>query len=234
MARIRTIKPEFWKHEDLSELPEATHMLAAALLNYADDEGYFNANVALIKAECSPLREPSVSIQDSLTHLSNVGYIRLGEASNGKRYGQVLKFSEHQRVNRPTPSKIAALEVVWEGSSTTHTQFTEDSPPERKGKEGKGSEGSAPTLAYSKSPPPDWIPDEILPGQARPASGIDLDLELMNFRAHTFNSAKPESAWQGEWIKWINRAKPNSGPANKPSTGIEAPPRTKDNVWTSP
>ena len=69
MARIRTIKPEFWAHEDLSELPEATHMLAAALLNYADDEGYFNANPMLIKAACSPLREPSVSIQESLTLL---------------------------------------------------------------------------------------------------------------------------------------------------------------------
>jgi hypothetical protein len=56
MARIRTIKPEFWRHEDLSALPEATHMLAAQLLNYADDYGYFNANPALIKAEVSPLR----------------------------------------------------------------------------------------------------------------------------------------------------------------------------------
>ena len=61
MARIRTIKPEFWKHEDLSALPEITHMLAAALLGYADDEGYFNANPALVKSECLPLRESSVS-----------------------------------------------------------------------------------------------------------------------------------------------------------------------------
>jgi hypothetical protein len=41
MGRIRTIKPEFWRSEDLCSLPEATHMLAAALLNYADDEGFF-------------------------------------------------------------------------------------------------------------------------------------------------------------------------------------------------
>jgi DNA-directed RNA polymerase specialized sigma54-like protein len=36
-------------------------MLAAALLNHADDEGFFNANARLVKAQCVPLREDSVS-----------------------------------------------------------------------------------------------------------------------------------------------------------------------------
>src|SRR5262249_39377952 len=130
MARIRTIKPDFWKHEALSELPEATHMLAAALLNYADDEGYFNANPKLIKAELLPLREPSVSIHDSLTHLAKIGYVRLGSAPDGRRYGRVVTFNEHQRVNRPIPSKIKDVGIVWEDASTTHTQLTESSPLE--------------------------------------------------------------------------------------------------------
>lgn len=135
MARIRTIKPEFWKHEDLSALPEATHMLAAALLNHADDEGYFNANPGLIRAECCPLRDPSVSPHDSLNLLRKIGYLRLGTGADGKRYGHVLKFGDHQRINRPTPSKIKAVGIVWEDSPTTHPQLTESSPPERKGKE---------------------------------------------------------------------------------------------------
>jgi hypothetical protein len=140
VARIRTIKPEFWTHEDLSELPEATHMLAAALLNHADDEGYFNANPGLVKAACSPLREPSVSIQDSLKSLSEVGYLKVGTGQDGKRYGWIVKFDDHQRVNRPTPSKIKAVGIVWEGSPQTHTQLSEPSPPEGKGKE-QGKEG---------------------------------------------------------------------------------------------
>lgn len=143
MPRIRTIKPDFWKHEVLSELPEATHLLAAALLNYADDEGYFNANPALIKAECSPLREPSVSIQESLTHLSSVGYIRVGTAEDGRRYGKIVKFADHQRVNRPTGSKIKELNIAWGDSLRTHGTITEDSPPEGKGKEGKGKDTCA-------------------------------------------------------------------------------------------
>ena len=38
MARIRTIKPEFWRDEDLSGLPAETALLAIGLLNHADDE----------------------------------------------------------------------------------------------------------------------------------------------------------------------------------------------------
>jgi hypothetical protein len=114
VARIRTIKPEFWSDEELSALPEATHILAGALLNYADDFGWFNANPALVRAACSPIREPSVSIPESLRSLQNMGYIRVGTAADGKRYGHVVKFDEHQRVSHPTPSKIGVLSIAWD------------------------------------------------------------------------------------------------------------------------
>jgi len=114
MARIRTIKPEFWRHEDLSALPEATHLLAAALLNYADDCGYFNANPKLVQAECSPLREPSVSIPESFRSLQTMGYIELGSGPDGKRYGRIMHFADHQRVSHPTASKLASISIAWD------------------------------------------------------------------------------------------------------------------------
>jgi hypothetical protein len=135
MARIRTIKPEFWKHEDLSELPPETHMLGAALLNYSDDEGYFNANIKLIKAECCPLREDSTNIRRGLEQLSKVGYLRLGNCPDGKSYGHVLNFLEHQRVDRPTPSKIKALDILWDASTNPRRILDEGSSLEGKGKE---------------------------------------------------------------------------------------------------
>jgi hypothetical protein len=162
VARIRTIKPKFWTNEDLSALPEATHLLAAGLLNYADDEGYFNANPGLIKAECSPLREPSVSIPESLRLLAGIGYLRLGIAADGKRYGQIVKFDEHQRVNRPTASTIKGLGIAWESSEQTHSQLSEPSPPEGKGREeegkGKEEEQSAPPAGGAPRAKSDPIP----------------------------------------------------------------------------
>jgi hypothetical protein len=139
MARIRTVKPEFWTHEDLSALPEATHLLAAALLNYADDHGYFNANVGLVKAACSPLREPSVSIPESFRSLQAVGYLAFGVTPDGKRYGRIVKFADHQRVSHPSKSKIACLSITWEGSGNPPEPL--GSPPESFRPEGNREQG---------------------------------------------------------------------------------------------
>lgn len=152
MARIRTIKPEFWRHEELSSLPEATHLLAAALLNYADDEGYFNANPKLIQSECYPLRDPSVSVHDSLMQLASIDYLKLGKGADGRTYGHIIKFLEHQVINRPKESKIKDVEIVWEASCINHGAISDASPPERKGKEqgtGKGIGAVAPNGAYA-------------------------------------------------------------------------------------
>ena len=138
MSRIRTVKPEFHKHEELSALPEATHLLAAALLNYADDEGYFNANPGLVKAECCPLREPSVTIPVSLQSLSNIGWLQLGTGADGKRYGRVVTFAEHQVISHPKTSKIKAVGITWDASEPLPVIVQEASV--LNGIEGKGIE----------------------------------------------------------------------------------------------
>lgn len=167
MARIRTIKPEFWRNEALSELPEGTHMLAAALLNYADDEGYFNANPKLIQGELFPLRELSVSIHGGLTELSRAGYLRLGKSEDGRSYGHIVKFLEHQRINRPSPSKIKVLDIVWEGSLSTHGALTEPSLPERNREQGREVEieqGRELEIEQGKSAPRKWKSNPVLRG----------------------------------------------------------------------
>lgn len=112
MARIRTIKPEFWTDEDLSEVSEPACLLALGLLNYADDEGYFNANPKLIKASVFPLREPSVPITVQLRELSDCGYISLFSTSDGKNFGVINNFQKHQVINKPKESKIKELDLL--------------------------------------------------------------------------------------------------------------------------
>lgn len=54
--------------------------------------------------------------------------------------------------------------------------------------------------------PPEWKPEPIMPGQVTIAPGVDVDLELQNFRLHEF--AQPKSNWQNAWLQWLSRAKP--------------------------
>jgi hypothetical protein len=174
VSRIRTIKPEFWKHEDLSELPPETHMLAAALLNYADDEGYFNANPRLVQADCCPLREDSTSVRRSIDELSRIGYIRLFEGVDGKSYGHVTKFLQHQRVDRPRDSKIKGLE----DSTNSRRTFDEPSAPEWNGMEGNGREGN--TLVGSIEPTPD---EPVQPKSKAPQCPVNKIIEAYQANA---------------------------------------------------
>ncbi|HHN8318258.1 TPA: DnaT-like ssDNA-binding domain-containing protein [Morganella morganii] len=151
MARIRTIKPTFWTDEDMAEVSEAACLLAIGLLNYADDEGYFNANPKLIKAAVFPLREPSGSIPVLLQELSNCGYIRLFSAQNGKRFGLIINFTKHQVINKKTISKIKEMDLIPEDYGSD----TGELPP---GKEGKGKEGNIKTT-LSDARAENFIPD---------------------------------------------------------------------------
>ncbi len=148
MARIRTVKPDFWTDEDLATVCETARLVAIGLLNLADDEGYFNANPRLIECSLFPLTEPSVSIHECLKQLVDIGYIRLNEHSNGKTFGFITNFLKHQKVNRPTPSKIKDLFLCCEASLNTHGSLTVGK--ERKGKE-QGKEITA-SAAAENSP----------------------------------------------------------------------------------
>lgn len=112
MARIRTIKPEFWTDEDLSLVSESACLLAIGLMNYADDEGYFNANPLLIKAAVFPIREPSSSIPVLIRELSNCGYIEHFLSDDGKHFGRIVNFTKHQVINKKKESKIKALNLI--------------------------------------------------------------------------------------------------------------------------
>lgn len=69
------IPSDFWHDEALSSLSPAAHLLAAALLGYADEEGNFSANPALVKAACFPLRD--LPIPALLEDLNQSGFLNL-------------------------------------------------------------------------------------------------------------------------------------------------------------
>lgn len=109
MARIRTIKPDFWRDEKLSTISAEAALLAIGLLNHADDDGYFNANIKLIEADVFPLRELSRSCTVLLQELHSIGYIALFSGTDDKRYGQIVNFDKHQVINKKNSSKIKPL-----------------------------------------------------------------------------------------------------------------------------
>lgn len=104
MGRIRTIKPEFWLSETQGSIPREIRMLAAALLNHSDDDGYFRAHPALVAGACCPYDEDGREfVTRAMGELRRIGYI---EVSEDGRVGRVVNFKENQRISHPAPSKL--------------------------------------------------------------------------------------------------------------------------------
>jgi len=157
MARIRTIKPEFWRDELLAGISPEAALLAIGLLNHCDDEGYFNANPKLVESDIFPLRTLSFTTTVLLRELSEIGYIEVYSGFDGKTYGKIVNFEKHQVINKKTASKIKDLcNLQYDYRSPTEPLPT---GKERKGKEleRKAPESAATDVAFVL---PDWIPTE--------------------------------------------------------------------------
>lgn len=163
--RIRTLKPEFWQHEAMASLPDFTRLLAIALLNWADDEGYFPASVHLVRGSVMPFEDDSAKILRALDELSQCGWIDLGKGPDGRQVGRVVNFSRHQKIDRPNRSKIKELATFGEDSPSTQRDGDEPSLLEGNREQGKEEEGKAPSIPQGGSPKQDIL-SLSLPEQA--------------------------------------------------------------------
>lgn len=141
MARIRTIKPEFWTDEKIVELDAWARLLFIGLWNFADDEGRMVCSEKRIKMQIFPGDSPN--IRGGLDELARAGLIDIYVVDDIE-YLQIPTFLKHQRVDHPSKSKIP--------------QKPKDSPrvrrtlaPEGNGREGKGEETTPATSRDSQA-----------------------------------------------------------------------------------
>lgn len=218
MARIRTIKPEFWRDEDLSSISAEAALLAIGLLNYADDEGYFSANIKLIECDVFPLRNLSSTVPVLLQELSGIGYIRLFDGSDNKQYGQVANFVKHQVISKPRPSKIKGLDAFRDNSGNGTGTLPEDSGngtgtlqvgKERKGKEKEWNGGEAAADTEFKITL-EWKPSKdahelIKIARGKLPTDDTMRAHLANFVGYwrTRDDARRQDQWDHSFSDWV-------------------------------
>ena len=106
MARIRTIKPEFWASEQVMDCKPVTRLLFIGLWNFVDDFGRAPVAPRTIKAQVMPGDSCSGSdIQDMLNELSAVGLIRFYTADE-KMFFEITGWSKHQKIDNPSKYKV--------------------------------------------------------------------------------------------------------------------------------
>jgi hypothetical protein len=181
MARIRTIKPEFFTSESVSALPYSARLTFIGLWTYCDDEWRGVDNVKLIRAAIWPLDDRTLGdIEKDIDELAAHGMV-VRYTVNGRNYLHIPGMGTHQRVNRPTGSKLPAPPTsgdavrthtrLSESSMSSHGSLTEDSPPERNGKEGKGTGNGETHRAGVRESEPNFQNGKAFEPKTSPDSG---------------------------------------------------------------
>jgi hypothetical protein len=116
MARIRTIKPELFQSATLAKVSLAAERTFNGLLTQADDEGRLKDQPAVLNGALWPEREerddhPTSAMRADLDALIEIGMLCRYESQPGRTHLHIPSFLEHQKINRPTKSKIPACPV---------------------------------------------------------------------------------------------------------------------------
>lgn len=216
MARIRSIKPEFWTDEKVVELPAMARLLFIGLWNFADDDGRMVLSAKRLKLQIFPADKCDISAL--LGELRGNSLIAIYQV-DGIEYLQVNGFAKHQKVDKRTASKHPAPPNSPEPRRIP--------PPEgiKEGiKEGSGGDAAVAAPAPGDSRlgsrlPEDWKPDKDLEAWStatRP--DLNFDTVLADFR--DFWLAKPGAAgrkldWNRTFKRWVRNEKQKRAPATE-------------------
>lgn len=150
MARIRTIKPEFPQSESMGRVSREARLCFVLLWTICDDSGRTRASSRMLASLLYPYDEDAGKRIDGwLTELETENCIVRYEI-DGNTYLEVRNWLNHQRIDKPSASKIPPFAEA----SRILANPREASCEEGKGKEGKGKErnGRERTLAEPSLP----------------------------------------------------------------------------------
>jgi hypothetical protein len=228
MARIRTIKPEFPQSESMGRVSREARLTFVLLWTIADDEGRLRGNSRMLASLLFPYDEDAPGqIEGWLCELEEENCIVRYQV-DGATYVQILNWLNHQKIDRPSSSKIPPFDessrVIAkdrEASSLDQGSRIKDQGPKDQGR----AENSALSADFET-----WwsaYPRKASKGQARKAyiaarkRGIEADLLLAGAKRYAAdpkrdpNFTKHGSTWlTGEC--WLDEqaSEPKAKPAD--------------------
>jgi uncharacterized phage protein (TIGR02220 family) len=153
MARIRTIKPEFWTSEQVADCSLVARLLFIGIWTFCDDHGVHPASTKRLKMEVFPSDQiGDGTIQAMIDELVVAGLLYPYQV-DGKGYWQVTGWTRHQKIEKPTyRHPVPEAQVQADHSLITRGAVDDNSPTTRRiideqststrprnGKESKGS-----------------------------------------------------------------------------------------------
>ncbi|WP_280465650.1 hypothetical protein [Nocardia brasiliensis] len=166
--RIRSIKPEFWRSDDIDALPWDARLVFIGIWSYVDDNGVGLDKLSSICADlfASDLkrdpRETFARVSEALQAFADSGLIQRYSV-DGKHYLFVTGWKQHQRVDKPNKERYPL-------PTSANACADSDVPPlsrdpretlapgaEEQGNRGTGEQGSSVAGAHRDEPPAEVI-----------------------------------------------------------------------------
>lgn len=136
MARIRTVKPEFFTSEDIVNLSPLARLLYIAIWCEADKEGRLVWKPMTFKLRYFP--GDNCDIQAMCEEIVSAGLVKL----YGEGFAVVPSFKAHQHINpRESDSQLPEPVAIPTRKARVTTRQPRDSDAQG-GREGKGKEGN--------------------------------------------------------------------------------------------
>lgn len=199
MARIRTIKPEFFTSEDIVSMTPLARIFYVALWCESDRDGRLEWKPKTFKMRYMP--GDNCEVVELAQELIDRGLIVL-YAADGKQYAEIPTFAKHQVINNRESESVLPPRVG-------HASFTRESGKQAEGKEGKegnGKEGKGVGDAKRRTRlPSDFYPDETGIAAIQ-QTGLSLSVELEKFRNHHVANGSVMADWNAAWRKWAGNA----------------------------
>lgn len=158
MARIRTVKPDFFRHEALQDLEAANigkypMLVFEGLWGHCDKAGRFEYRPRTLKLDILPFLP--FDMAETLEILCDAGFIERYEV-DCKEYGLIKSFQDHQRIGgkeATEPEKYPeppSNELGSNGEATGNQLGLQEGKGREGNKEGKGD-------AREAALPPEWL-----------------------------------------------------------------------------
>ena len=228
--RIRSIKPEFWRSDDITALSISARLTFIGLWSYVDDNGVGADKLASITADLFAPdleRDPPETFQrvsGDLQEIHQKGLITRYKVG-GKPYLYVNTWSKHQVINKPSIGHKYPLPTSENSDPPESLHTPSGDTPEtlgygagEQGNRGTGEQGRGTAVAVATAPTPkrgsrlpdDWMPrEDIVQKMQAECPGVNLEAEHRKFVDHwqAVSGAKGTKLdWNKTWCNWIRRA----------------------------
>lgn len=146
MARIRTIKPEFWTDEKVVELSPLARLVFIGLWNFSDEQGRMSYSPKRLKMQVLPSDDADMCAV--VGEIEREGLV-ITYSVDGKDFLQVCGFEKHQKTDARYPSKLPPPPTP--ADSRRKTSKEKGREREKEG-ESKSAPNGAPAIDLKKAP----------------------------------------------------------------------------------